>query len=1314
MACTRDRENDEVCEESPIETEIESLEAIYINELTYSRKSDGTVNTIELLLHPATGDDVTKQFVCMTLIFTPSPKYPDEIPTIEIKNPRGLGEEEIASLVEDMIAKAHECVGEVMLFTLIEMAKDSLTDGNIPHCPCVVCLEHFHEDDLFHRTSCYHYFHNRCLNRYLEHRRKQIEEEEREEASERRHIEFSEEEKVKIIGCPVCRAPLGEGSLSVTSEILDCMGQQEVEETPFVLPPEMKEQQAKMADLFAQQKAKGGIIDLEQEKNKYLVNEENRWSLPSMTTAEASLGSPAGRAESETQLHQRSQNGIHSRGGRKDGRRSAQGRHHPGEKDYNSHNRHREGGKGHRLRYHNPHHHQQQQQHGHGRGTPWRGGSGNRGNRDGAEKSQTAQGLERPVMKSSKRDEKDGFLSRTVEGENTANTDKRRKEDDNVMKSGEDTQLPMRISQSVEEKKERSEPNSRYNEENENIHFPRGQVRETNQNVRKVFHERQRGGGRFSADANQTQHQKNYCSEHRDMDADHPRLRREYENTRRYEAEIENKGPQMRGPRKDGRRGRGRGRFSDFDDMYFNSKREDDEVSAGGENCDRQSKSKKDPTLRERASGCRESENRDQRRNNEYDEDEDRNEQSHRRVAGSNRGPRHQRRGGAEMKYKRNEGVQGSQTRGCDIQHQMQERLHEDQRISIQNKTATSRKVGRYDENVDNSLDEKIQVEFEVNRRWRRLTYGYGESSKHTGGQATENNKNNYRPHCNINNDKEKSLETKQKSGISGGCSLTPDSDTSHLNRIYVGYDEVGEEEEDWDEERFAYAYERRHIKLEDLGKYDKFRRKDYQLRGKKVEERDQRQRLLDEEDRRLRREEADAERREQSSSDSKPTKSVLELFQEKQEAKKREADALRHEQQQQQQQQAQISKKTESETKPDAGRHRKNSISSQAFVSTSPSSSSQDYQSQSSTEEPAQEDLQNCHDPHAMNSVVKPPEPGRDLGNEKSTLVAQISGEIQWVGVKKQPDPGDAHSGSLKEQDPDADGEGREDPYLDALAEREERRRVESRKKKAKSYRPNVESDEPVLETQAPDVPALPIVSDRSETRPDGTKTTESLSDSSQTREQSQHMNSTVAKQKPLTKAPPLKLSTRNKQSTNSHAAKELCAKLANSGSSDLTKDELANLKALYGTEAVLEYKEVKNGTSTPNSLMPEASNKNKMFPKSAANMRKNQQDGILAQDLKPASLPQAVNSTDNQNREDLKTKVVPQSKVKPMKKAPPLNLKQVSVKPSPCDKIESNAIIQDANNLKNGGGQDMTKVMKYLGIGLNDDFFTVDSTKS
>lgn len=81
---------------------------------------------------------------------------------------------------------------------------------------------------------------------------------------------LSIQDKTKKIICPVCRSPLDEESLAVACSPEELEETEKAEE--FVVPPSLKEQQLKMAELYERQKAKGGIIDLEHERNKYLVN----------------------------------------------------------------------------------------------------------------------------------------------------------------------------------------------------------------------------------------------------------------------------------------------------------------------------------------------------------------------------------------------------------------------------------------------------------------------------------------------------------------------------------------------------------------------------------------------------------------------------------------------------------------------------------------------------------------------------------------------------------------------------------------------------------------------------------------------------------------------------------------------------------------------------------------------------------------------------------------------------------------------------------------------------------------------------------
>ncbi|XP_025092252.1 uncharacterized protein LOC112562884 isoform X2 [Pomacea canaliculata] len=215
--------------------------------------------------------DDSKKFVCMTVVFQVPHSYPDEVPSIKIRNPRGMCEEELQSLLEDMKQMAKDKQGGPMLFEMIEMAKDCLTEGNIPHCECAICLEHFSEGDRFLKTDCYHYFHCHCLARYASAFVKKLQEEE----PSIPHAVNKQDEK--SLGCPMCRLPL-------TCDLTDLLSEPIPPEPEVTFTPtaELLNQQADMAMLYAAQKAKGGIIDLSEEKKKFLVDENTVVSLESI------------------------------------------------------------------------------------------------------------------------------------------------------------------------------------------------------------------------------------------------------------------------------------------------------------------------------------------------------------------------------------------------------------------------------------------------------------------------------------------------------------------------------------------------------------------------------------------------------------------------------------------------------------------------------------------------------------------------------------------------------------------------------------------------------------------------------------------------------------------------------------------------------------------------------------------------------------------------------------------------------------------------------------------------------------------------
>ncbi|XP_054717572.1 probable serine/threonine-protein kinase clkA [Uloborus diversus] len=134
-------------------------------------------------------------------------------------------------------------------------AKEHLTSQNRPSGECAICLYGFSEQDIFTRTECYHYFHSHCLARYVKNILENAEE------SEEKDVDKSSE-----LFCPMCRIPI---KFSTSDE--EYPPPTAINEETFNLTEEIVDLQKKMADLYQKQLEKGGIIDVEAERNKYLL-----------------------------------------------------------------------------------------------------------------------------------------------------------------------------------------------------------------------------------------------------------------------------------------------------------------------------------------------------------------------------------------------------------------------------------------------------------------------------------------------------------------------------------------------------------------------------------------------------------------------------------------------------------------------------------------------------------------------------------------------------------------------------------------------------------------------------------------------------------------------------------------------------------------------------------------------------------------------------------------------------------------------------------------------------------------------------------
>lgn len=121
-----------------------------------------------MVLYPSTGDDETSRHVTITLEFVLPEKYPDVLPVISFRNPRGLSEVKLVDLQVTVVKKSEELIGSSMMFQIRDIVQDFLTGNNRPASECPICLTSFTDFDVWYRTDCFHHYHSKCLGTYLQ------------------------------------------------------------------------------------------------------------------------------------------------------------------------------------------------------------------------------------------------------------------------------------------------------------------------------------------------------------------------------------------------------------------------------------------------------------------------------------------------------------------------------------------------------------------------------------------------------------------------------------------------------------------------------------------------------------------------------------------------------------------------------------------------------------------------------------------------------------------------------------------------------------------------------------------------------------------------------------------------------------------------------------------------------------------------------------------------------------------------------------------------------------------------------------------
>ncbi|KAL3275277.1 hypothetical protein HHI36_020045 [Cryptolaemus montrouzieri] len=245
-----------------VDEEIEALEAIFMDDITISYNDKGVPELVKTTIFPSTANDIKKQYVCVTFEAALPEMYPDCEPIVTLKNPRGLDDSVLNNLYSAMKNKCLEYSGQPVIYELIELIRENLTESNLPTCQCAVCLYGFCDGDVFTKTPCFHYFHSFCLAKHLLTTEKHFNEEQEKLPT------WQKNTKGFQAVCPVCREAIS----CCVDDLKNAPPPKELEDAQnFSVTNELRLLQSKMQELFSYQKSRGGIIDIEEEENKLLL-----------------------------------------------------------------------------------------------------------------------------------------------------------------------------------------------------------------------------------------------------------------------------------------------------------------------------------------------------------------------------------------------------------------------------------------------------------------------------------------------------------------------------------------------------------------------------------------------------------------------------------------------------------------------------------------------------------------------------------------------------------------------------------------------------------------------------------------------------------------------------------------------------------------------------------------------------------------------------------------------------------------------------------------------------------------------------------
>ena len=250
-----------------MEEELAVLESIYPDELKIDASAEEKTTRVTITIH-SNGDenDLDREARLLRLTFSAvlPANYPEDAsPTFTLSQTRGLTDAQLNELASELSSTIEANRGSSVLHGCIELIREKLSEFELPHEACAICMNLITDRADVIRTNCDHFYHRTCLASYVRTKKVELEEKYREMKVNGFRIERDFRQDIED---PVCRQIIASTVIERLPTDVPLEHRQDQEENRHLiehLSPRMRQWQERTQALFQQQKEKGGIIDLD-------------------------------------------------------------------------------------------------------------------------------------------------------------------------------------------------------------------------------------------------------------------------------------------------------------------------------------------------------------------------------------------------------------------------------------------------------------------------------------------------------------------------------------------------------------------------------------------------------------------------------------------------------------------------------------------------------------------------------------------------------------------------------------------------------------------------------------------------------------------------------------------------------------------------------------------------------------------------------------------------------------------------------------------------------------------------------------------